>query len=204
VVIHRGWRGVASVGLGALLLLIVIAGCVSSGPGPLSRPEVDQRLLIKAALESVSSRTPQNGTIHVLDRVDPQVVDRMRQAATDFGQNLTDEGPLLGDLTAATKDEIRAGLGPGRAVEFVFDLDEVPRGGPEYFGCKAFTDDSFYVAFAPVRALAVHGDVFFVTVEVSSGCETNWYAVRLGWEPGQPVGGSWKVLDLIEGVGVSV
>jgi hypothetical protein len=196
-----------------VLAIVLAAGCSSSGP--LTQPEVDQRLLIEAALGTVTSSKPGvtfdslaswisgSGTIHVLDTVDPDIVTRMREQP-DFGQSLTDEGPLVGELTAETQDAIRAGLGQDRTIEFVANRDDVPRGREEILGCAAFEEDGILIAFAPVRALAVHGDVFFVAVEVSHGCDLQWLAVRLVWQPDEPFGGTWEAVEVIELVGVSV
>jgi len=197
-----------------VLAILLAAGCSSSGP--LSQPQVDQRLLIEAALGTVTSSKPGvtfdslaswiagSGTIHVLDAVDPEIVKRMREQP-DFGQSLTDEGPLVGELTAATQDAIRARLGQDRSVEFVTDRDDVPRGREEDpHGCAWFEEDGILLAFAPVRALSVHGDVFFVAVEVSHGCDLQWLAVRLVWQPDGPFGGTWQAVEVTKVRSVSV
>jgi hypothetical protein len=184
--------------LGAL----VAAGC-SSGPGPLSQPQIDQRLLIEASLAEVAPRLEGRGAIFVRDSVDPEVVERMRQDR-GFADSLTDEGPLTGELTAGTKDAIRAGVGTDRKVEFVANQEDVPRGGEEVLGCRPFADDGVFVAFAPIPALAVHGGVFFVTFEVSRGCATRTFAVRVIWIEGQPIGGYWDATEVVEGPAAAV
>jgi len=206
----RAWMGQT---LGGLVSILLAAGCSSSGP--LTQPKVDQQLLIEAALGTVTSSKPgvsfdslaswtsRSGTIHVLDTVDPDIVTRMREMS-DFGQSLTDEGPLVGELTAATQDAIRAGLGQERTIEFVANRDDVPRGREEILGCAPFEEDGILLAFAPVRAYAVHGDVFFVAVEVSHGCDMQWLAVRLVWQAGEPFGGSWMAVEVIDLGGVAV
>ena len=185
-----------------LFVVVIAAGC-SSGPGPLSQPQIDQRLLIEASLAEVAPRLEGGGTIFVRDSVDPEVVERMRQDK-GFAGSLTAEGPLTGELTAGTKDAIRAGVGKDRQVEFVADREDVPRAGDEIFGCKPFADDGLYLALAPIPALAVHGGVFFVTFEVSSGCATRTFAVRLLWVEGQPIGGHWDATEVLEGPAVAV
>lgn len=185
-----------------LIAGVIAAGC-SSGPGPLSQPQIDQRLLIEASLAEVSPRLEGSGTIFVRDAVDPEVVERMRQDQ-GFADSLTDAGPLTGGLSAGTKDAIRASLGKDRPVEFVSGRDVVPRGGEDVLGCTPIADDGLYLAFAPTPALAVHGGVFFVTFEVSSGCTTRTFAVRLLWVEGQPIGGYWDATEVLEGPAVAV
>ena len=185
-----------------LFVVVIAAGC-SSGPGPLSQPQIDQRLLIEASLAEVAPRLEGRGKIFVRDSVDREVVEVMRQDQ-DFADSLTDAGPLTGELSAATRDAIQAGLGKDREVEFVADREDVPRGGEEILGCAPYAQDGVFVAFAPIPALAVHGGVFFVTVEVSSGCSTRTFAVRLLWVEGQPIGGHWDATEVLERPTVAV
>ena len=181
--------------------MAMLAACSS---GPRTPPETDQRSLLDAASARLaSSELNSAGTLYVLDHLDPAIVERMKTVA-GFGDSLAGDQPISGDLSNEAMDAVRTNLGTGRTLEFVDSLEDVPRAGEEVLGCVPFASGLTAVAFAPVRAMAVHGDVQFVAVELSTGCSTSRLAIRLAWQPGAVFGGRWEVLDVVEGGGVSV
>lgn len=186
---------------GLTLASLVLAACSS---GPRTPVDADQRLLIDAtAAHLATSDRLGPGTLYVLDHFDAAVVDRMRDVK-GFGDSLAGDPPLSGGLSLETQNAVQNRFGTGRSVEFVSSADEVPRTGQEILGCTPFGTGVTYVEFAPVRAMAVHGDVHFVAIGLSTGCDWRPLAIRLGWRPGTLFGGTWEVLNVVEGPAVAV
>lgn len=196
-------------------LAAVVASCsFGSGFGPFNAPDESQHRLIGAAAGWLaSSDRLANAPVFILDHVDPQVVDAMRQTNPDFAEMLSPgENVVAAPLDPASQRAIRDRLEPGRKVSFVTDLASVPPGPPRVptfniglppgATCPSFQDGGTYVAIAPARALSVHGGAFLLVVEYSDGCiGASRVALWTYWEAGERSGGQWMISDVIEGGG---